>query len=73
MGLAMLKNDRIRNDLDKKATEESLQHMLDQLRLLDQKLTTSIDSEVWGCFQSHYKEISETKKFIRGTIECYHD
>ncbi|AIF45451.1 hypothetical protein [Virgibacillus sp. SK37] len=73
MGLAMLKNDRTRNGIDKKGTEESLQHMLDQLRLLDQKLTTSIDSEVWSCFQAHYKEISKTKKFIRDTIECYHD
>ncbi|MEC5422500.1 hypothetical protein QGM71_03205 [Virgibacillus sp. C22-A2] len=47
--------------MDKRTVEATFQRMSDQIRWIDQKLTTKIDNEVWHHFQKQQEEIISTR------------
>lgn len=53
------------NGGQKKDFEASLQHISDQVRWMDQKLTMKVDNEIWQSFQNQQNEINYTQSIIK--------
>jgi len=64
MALAEKKYSYGNSGLNKKAAEASFQQLLDQIRIMDQKLTMKIDSEIWHKYQDQQNKIYFTKTII---------
>ncbi|MFA1820747.1 hypothetical protein ACDX78_11270 [Virgibacillus oceani] len=67
MALAEKKYSYGSSGLEKRAAEASLQQLLDQIRIMDQKLTMKIDSEIWNKYQDQQNKIYYTKTIIDRT------
>jgi hypothetical protein len=67
MALAEKKHSWGSNGLEKKKAEASFQQLLDQIRIMDQKLTMKIDSEIWHKYQDQQNKIYFTKTMIERT------
>ncbi|GAB3802521.1 hypothetical protein [Virgibacillus kimchii] len=50
--------------VQKQKVEASFQMLLDQIRMMDQKLTMKIDSEIWHKYQDQQNKIYYTKTMI---------
>lgn len=64
MGLAEKKYTDISSGLEKKTAESYFQQLLDQVRMMDQKLTMKIDSEIWHQYQVQQNKIYYTKTMV---------
>ncbi|WP_164218884.1 hypothetical protein [Virgibacillus sp. YIM 98842] len=64
MALAEKKYTFGNNGLEKKRAVASFQELLDQIRIMDQKLTMKVDSEIWHKYQDQQNKIYYTKAMI---------
>lgn len=55
----------LNSGVNKRDFEASLEHVSNQIRWIEQKLTMKVDNEIWQSFQNQQKIIDDTKSMIR--------
>jgi hypothetical protein len=64
MALAEKEYTMGKTGVKKSSAEASFQRILDQIRIMDQKLTMKIDSEIWHSYQVQQNKIHYTRVMI---------
>ncbi|UJL48065.1 hypothetical protein KFZ58_09540 [Virgibacillus sp. NKC19-16] len=65
MSLPARKLEPIEYDTNKKEFESSIEQIADQARLIDQKMTMTIEKEISQGFENRQKKVNETKFFVK--------
>ncbi|WP_449353919.1 hypothetical protein ACUL41_09755 [Virgibacillus natechei] len=65
MSLLARELEPIEYDTNKKDFQASIEQIADQVRLIDQKMTMTVEKEIWQGFENNQKKVNKTKILVK--------
>ncbi|WP_373896142.1 hypothetical protein [Virgibacillus sp. CBA3643] len=65
MSLLARELEPIEHDTNKKDFQASIEQIADQVRLIDQKMTMTVEKEIWQGFENNQKKVNKTKILVK--------